>query len=190
MKGKLIVISAPSGAGKSTIANFLLTQDLELEFSVSATTRMPRNNEINGREYYFISIQEFKNKIANKEFAEWEEVYKDQFYGTLKSEIERITGKRKNILFDVDVRGGLNLKRQFNDRALSIFIMAPSIEELENRLIQRGTDDRAKIRMRIEKAKEEMKFASGFDTLVINNDLETAKIEVYNLVLDFINRKP
>ena len=188
MKGKLIIMSAPSGAGKTTISNFLIDQDLDLEFSVSATTRNPRGTEINGREYYFLSVEDFRNKINNNEFVEWEEVYKDQFYGTLRSEIERITVKGKNVLFDLDVKGGLNLKKMFGDKALSIFIMPPSIEDLEMRLVRRGTDDQAKIKMRIDKAIEEMKLASYFDNIVINNDLETAESEAYNLVLDFIER--
>jgi guanylate kinase len=187
MKGKLVIISAPSGAGKTTIANFLLGQDLDLEFSVSATTRKPRGAEINGREYYFLSPDDFRKKIASNEFAEWEEVYKDQYYGTLNSEIERITGRNKNVLFDVDVRGGLNLKKLFPDQSLSIFIMPPSVEDLESRLLSRGTDDHSKIKMRVSKALEEMKLASGFDRIVINDDLGRAKNEVYNLVANFIN---
>jgi guanylate kinase len=187
MKGKLVIISAPSGAGKTTIANFLLQKDLELEFSVSATTRKPRGSEIDGRDYYFISVEDFKKRIDNNEFVEWEEVYTDQFYGTLKSEIERITGKDKNVLFDVDVSGGINLRKLFPSDAISIFIMPPSLDELEKRLLARATDDRAKIRMRVEKAREELKLASEFDHIVINHDLETAKNEVYNLVMDFIN---
>jgi guanylate kinase len=186
MKGRLIIISAPSGAGKSTIAGFLLGEDLGLEFSISATTRDPRGSEVNGKEYYFMTAEEFKKRVSDSEFAEWEEVYKDQFYGTLRSEIERIRDKGKNVLFDVDVKGGMSLKRLFNGQALSVFIMPPSVEELENRLVHRGTDSPARIKMRVEKAMEEMKLASAFDRVVINDDLENAKREVYNLVLDFI----
>jgi guanylate kinase len=189
MNGKLIIISAPSGAGKSTISGFLLCKDLHLEFSISATTRAPRGSEVDGKEYYFIPVDEFKRRISNKEFVEWEEVYKGQYYGTLKNEIERITEKGKNVLFDVDVKGGLNLKKQFSDHALSVFIMPPSVEELERRLMQRGTDDLPKIKMRVNKAIEEMKLASAFDRIVINDDLETAQREVYELVLDFIDKQ-
>jgi guanylate kinase len=188
MKGKVVIISAPSGAGKSSIANFLLVQDLRLEFSISATTRNPRGSEVNGKEYYFISIEEFKRRIWNEEFVEWEEVYEGQFYGTLKSEIERIIDNGKNVLFDVDVKGGLNLKKQFRDQALSVFILPPSVEELEKRLLHRGTDDLSGIKMRVGKAVEEMQMASEFDRIVINDDLEAAESEVYSMVLDFIDR--
>lgn len=186
MKGKLVIISAPSGAGKTTIVNHLLGRDLDLEFSISATTRKPRGSEINGREYYFLEAGEFRKRIGNNEFAEWQEVYHDQYYGTLKTEIERIRSDRKNVLFDVDVRGGINLKKLFGPDAISIFIMPPSVEELENRLIGRGTDDMAKIRMRVEKAMEEIKLAGQFDHIVINDDLNTAKDEAYNLVYNFV----
>ncbi len=189
MEGKLVIISAPSGAGKTTIVDKLLKNGLNLEFSISATTRVTRGKEKNGREYYFISIEDFKKSICNNEFAEWQEVYKDQFYGTLKSEIERIWSDKKHVVFDVDVKGGINLKKIFGPEAISIFIMPPSVEELEKRLINRSTDDRSKIKIRIEKAIEEMKLADEFDHIVINNDLERAQKEVYELVRSFLNKE-
>jgi guanylate kinase len=187
MNGKLVIISAPSGAGKTTIVNYLLNQDLGLEFSVSATTRTPRGEEKNGKEYYFITVAVFKKKIKNDEFTEWQEVYKDQFYGTLKSEIERIWADKKHVVFDVDVKGGINLKKIFGPKAISIFVMPPSVEELEKRLLERRTDDKAKIRIRIEKATGEMKLADKFDHIVINDNLERAQKEVYNTVKSFLN---
>lgn len=188
MEGKLVIISAPSGAGKTTIVNHLLKKDLSLEFSISATTRMPRGREENGKEYYFLDIAEFIEKIKNDEFIEWEEVYKGQFYGTLKSEIERIWETHRHVIFDVDVKGGLSLKKIFKNRAIAVFIMPPSVEELQNRLRSRATDDPEKIKIRIEKAEEEMKLASGFDKIVINDILQKAKDEVYELVRDFLNK--
>lgn len=187
-KGKLIIISAPSGAGKSTIVNHLLGRGLDLEFSISATTRPPRGNEINGKEYHFMQIEEFRRKIDDNEFVEWEEVYKDHYYGTLKSEIEKIRNKNHHVLFDVDVKGGINLKSIFADQVIAIFIMPPSVEELEKRLVTRGTDKPDVIRMRVEKAQEEMKLSGHFDHIVVNRKLEQAVDEVYNLVYDFINR--
>jgi guanylate kinase len=186
MNGKLVIISAPSGAGKTTIVNHLLKKDLDLEFSISATTRKPRGKEINGKEYYFISVNDFKSRIRNGEFAEWEEVYKEQFYGTLKSEIERIWSHKRHVVFDVDARGGISLKNIYGQQAISIFIMPPSVKELEERLIKRATDDQAKIRIRIKKAKEEMKLAGKFDHIVINDNLEQAQNEVYVIVKSFI----
>jgi guanylate kinase len=188
MNGKLVIISAPSGAGKTTIVNHLLRKDMGLEFSVSATTRKPRGKEINGNEYYFISINEFKSRINKGEFAEWEEVYENQYYGTLKSEIERIWSHKRHAVFDVDAKGGISLKNIYGHQAISIFIMPPSVKELEERLIRRATDDREKIRIRILKAREEMKLADQFDHIVINDNLERAQNEVYKMVYSFINR--
>lgn len=189
MNGKLVIISAPSGAGKTTIVNYLLNQDLGLEFSVSATTREPRGKEENGKEYYFITVADFKKKIKNDEFTEWQEVYKDQFYGTLKSEIERIWADKKHVVFDVDVKGGINLKKIFGPKAISIFVMPPSVEELEKRLLRRATDGETKIRVRIEKATGEMKLADKFDHIVINDNLERAQKEVYELARNFLNKE-
>jgi len=187
LERKAIIISAPSGAGKSTIASHLLASGLNLEFSVSATTRQPRGNEKNGKDYYFLTTEEFREKIKNGEFVEWEEVYEGQFYGTLKSELERIWNKGKNVLFDVDVKGGISLKNIFGPHALSVFIMPPSVEELEKRLIKRGTDSPEKIKIRVEKAKIEMKYADFFDVIIINDDLEKAKQEAYSVVSKFLN---
>jgi guanylate kinase len=187
MKDKLVIISAPSGAGKSTIIRHLLDSGINLEFSVSATTRQPRGNEKNGKEYYFLTVGEFRKRIRNGDFIEWEEVYKGQFYGTLKEEIERIRAKGNHALFDVDVRGGINLKKIFGHKAISVFIMPPSKKELEQRLLKRGTDHLSKIRMRVAKAQEEMKLADQFDNIVINDRLEQAVNEVYNLISSYIN---
>jgi guanylate kinase len=189
MNGKLVIISAPSGAGKTTIVNYLLKQDLGLEFSVSATTRKPRGKEKNGKDYYFITVGDFNQKIKNNEFTEWQEVYKDQFYGTLKSEIERRWADKKHVVFDVDAKGGRNLKKIFGSKAISIFIMPPSVEELEKRLLHRATDNKSKIRIRIEKAIEEMKLADKFDHVVINDNLDKAQKEVYVLVKTFLKKE-
>jgi guanylate kinase len=167
MKGKLVIISAPSGAGKSTIISHLLEKGINLEFSISATTRAPRG-------------------MDNGDFIEWEEVYNDQFYGTLKSEIDRIWSHGNNVLFDVDVKGGINLKDIFGHQSISIFIMPPSINELEKRLVNRGTDTPEKIKMRVAKAEEEMKLASQFDNIIINDRLEQAQHEAYIIVKSFL----
>jgi guanylate kinase len=189
MNGKMVIISAPSGAGKSTMIRHLLEKGVKLEFSVSATTRKPRVNEKNGVEYYFLSVAEFKKKIAKGDFVEWEEVYKNQYYGTLKSEIDRIWAKGNHVLFDVDVKGGINLKKIFGHNAISIFIMPPSVRELEKRLLRRGTDDPSLIRTRVSKAAQEIKLADEFDNIVINDNLEMAEREVYDLVKGFIDKK-
>jgi guanylate kinase len=186
MEGKLVIISAPSGAGKTTIVNHLLQKELNLEFSISATTRKRRGKEKNGKEYYFISIEDFKDKTRKNEFAEWQEVYKDQFYGTLKAEIQRIWAENKHVIFDVDVKGGINLKNIFRHQAISIFIMPPSVKELEKRLLNRATEDRPRIMMRVEKAIEEMKLAINFDQIIINDNLKRAQDEVYEIVQSFL----
>jgi guanylate kinase len=188
MKRKLVIISGPSGAGKSTIVKHLLDSSLNLEFSVSATTRQIRTNEEEGRDYYFLSPDEFRRRIGNNEFVEWEEVYKHHFYGTLKKEIERIWANGNNVLFDVDVKGGINLKKIYTVQAVSIFVMPPSIGDLERRLMTRGTDSPEKISMRIRKAAEEMKLSGDFDNIVINDNLEQAKREAYIIVKSFINQ--
>ena len=187
MKGKLVIISAPSGAGKTTIVKHLLEKGLNLEFSVSATTRPIRGSEINGVDYFFMTVPEFRKRVKNNEFVEWEEVYKDLLYGTLKSELERIHEKGKHVLFDVDANGGINLKKKFNTGSIALFIMPPSIEELEKRLLRRGTDSIEKIQVRISKARAEMELANQFDTVIINDNLEQTKNEVFNIVKSFIN---
>ncbi len=187
MAGKLIIFSAPSGAGKSTIVNYLINKGLDIEFSISATSRLPRGNEQNGVEYYFLTPDDFRAKIANDEFVEYEEVYKDCYYGTLKSEIDRIGVHGKNIIFDVDVVGGLNIKKQFGDRALLIFIAPPGIDELRNRLTARGTDSPEMIDLRVAKAEFELSFAPQFDLKIVNDDLQKAQLEVEKAILHFIN---
>jgi guanylate kinase len=188
LKGKLIIFSAPSGAGKTTIVHHLLKVFPELEFSVSACSRPMRKGETNGKDYYFISLEEFKQKIANNEFAEYEEVYKDNFYGTLKSEIERIWKKGKHIIFDMDVIGGLNLRMQFGNNALAIFVMPPSIEHLEMRLKSRDTETPESIKRRIGKAGQEIKKASLFDKTILNDDLEKALKEAEQIVGSFLKQ--
>src|SRR4030042_5418410 len=186
MDGKLIIFSAPSGSGKTTIVHHLLKSGLLLEFSISACTREPREDETDGKDYYFISIKEFKNKIKNEEFVEWEEVYPGHFYGTLKSELDRIWKKKKNVIFNVDIAGGLNLKKQFGSSALAIFVMPPSIEELEKRLRKRGTDSDSEIRTRLKKARKELTFAKSFDFVLINDDLELAVDKAFEVVNKFL----
>lgn len=184
--GKLIIVSAPSGAGKTTLVKHLLENSNDLEFSVSCATRNPRPDELNGKDYYFISIEEFKQKIENQEFAEWEEVYENSFYGTLKSEIERIWAKGKTVIFDIDVIGGLNLKKIYPENSLSIFIMPPSILELENRLRSRNTESEEKLQMRIEKSEKELALASEFDEIIINENLQESKKMISDLVKNYI----
>ena len=186
MAGKLIIFSAPSGSGKSTIINYLLQQSLRLRFSISATSRVPRGTEKNGVEYYFLTPETFKARIAKGDFLEYEEVYTDKFYGTLKSEVERILNEGDNVIFDVDVVGGCNIKRFYGDRALSVFIQPPSIEELRKRLVGRGTDTPEVIESRIAKAEYELSFADKFDTVVINDDLETAKAKALQVIQAFL----
>lgn len=184
--GKCIIFSAPSGAGKTTIVHRLIKEIPSLSFSVSACSREARINEKNGVDYYFLSIDEFKVKIANNEFIEWEEVYTDNYYGTLTSEIEKIWKENKSVIFDVDVVGGLNLKKYFGAKALSIFVQPPSMEILEERLRSRKTETEEKIRMRIQKATMEMKNVKEFDYVLVNNDLEIAVNEIKEVVLKFL----
>ena len=186
--GKLIVFSAPSGSGKTTIVRHLLEQtNLPLDFSISAASRAPRVGEVDGRDYYFLSANEFKAKVQAEAFLEWEEVYKDNFYGTLKSEIERIWALGKHVVFDIDVIGGLNIKKQFPEETLAVFVQPPSIQEMERRLRGRATETEEKIKMRLAKAAQEMDFSKKFDTILINNDLDIAKSDAEILVHNFIN---
>ena len=183
---KFIVIAAPSGSGKTTIVNKLIKEkDLDLHFSVSATSRDPRKNEVNGENYFFITKEEFVRKVSNNEFIEWEEVYKGVFYGTLISELKN--AKEKNLIFDIDVIGGLNIKRKFKDQSLTIFIKPPSIDELEKRLKKRNSETDSSIKIRIDKAKNEILLADKFDYIVENDILEKSYREVFNLVNNFIN---
>ena len=186
-QGKLIIFSAPSGSGKSTIVRHLLRRDVPLEFSVSATNRAPRGREENGVDYYFLSTEEFKSKIDSDEFLEWEEVYRDRYYGTLRSEVDRIWANGKQVVFDIDVEGGLNLKKQFGERALSVFIKVPSLDVLKERLMARNTEDQEDLNMRLDKAKSEMAYAKYFDLVIVNDDLEIAQEQAYQKVMDFIN---
>ncbi|MDD4412627.1 MAG: guanylate kinase [Patescibacteria group bacterium] len=185
-QNKVIIIAAPSGSGKSTIAQSLLANIPEIAFSISATTRSPRAGEKNGREYYFFTTEEFKKKIEAGDFFEWEEVYPDKIYGTLKSEMARIFADNKAILFDVDVVGGLNIKAKLGDQALAIFIAPPSLDELKERLISRNTDTEEAIRTRLEKAKQELEYKSKYDYVVINDNLDQACLEVNSLVKNFL----
>lgn len=185
---KLIIFSAPSGSGKSTIINYLLEQDLHLAFSISATSRPPRGQEQHGVEYFFLTPEEFRQRIADNEFLEYEEVYQDRFYGTLKSQVENQLNAGQNVIFDVDVVGGCNIKQFYGDRALSVFIQPPSIEELRHRLEGRGTDAPEVIESRIAKAAYELSFASKFDVVIINDDLETAKAEALRVIREFLQR--
>ena len=189
MEGKLIIFSAPSGSGKSTIINYLLDQGLNLAFSVSATSRAPRGEEQNGREYYFLSPEDFRKRIANDEFLEYEEVYTDKFYGTLKSEVERLTSEGKNVIFDVDVLGGVNIKKYYGNRALSVFIQPPGIDALRERLIGRATDAPEVIEKRIERAEFELSFAPKFDVVIVNDDLKKAQKETFDVIRAFIDKK-
>ena len=186
MKGKLVIFSAPSGAGKTTIVQHLLKKTPKLEFSVSACSRPMRKDETHGVDYYFISVDEFRQKILNEEFVEWEEVYKDNYYGTLKAEIERIWKKGHHIIFDMDVVGGLNLKKQFGEQALAIFVMPPSIQHLENRLKMRETETPESIARRIGKAEVELQTATQFDKIVLNDTLAHAFAEAEKVVNEFL----
>ncbi|MCD8742474.1 guanylate kinase [Mucilaginibacter roseus] len=187
MEGKLIIFSAPSGAGKTTIVHHLLTKMPELEFSISATTRQPRGTETHGEDYYFISKEEFLHLIAKKYFVEFEEVYTGTFYGTLRTEIERIWSKGKTVIFDIDVEGGLHLKRKYGEQALAIFVQPPSMEVLKQRLSGRGTDSQEKLNERFAKAEKELGYAPKFDVILKNYDLDVACAEAEELVRNFIN---
>ena len=187
MDNKVVIFSAPSGAGKSTIVNHLLGIHPELEFSISATSRAPRGQEQHGKEYYFFSADDFRQMIAEDKFVEYEEVYAGSFYGTLRSEVERIWAKGHAIVFDIDVQGGVNLKRIFGDKALSVFIQAPSVEVLRERLVGRGTDTEEAIERRVAKAASEMEFAAGkFDHVLINDNLDIAKAEAERVIGEFL----
>ncbi|MES2813188.1 MAG: guanylate kinase [Bacteroidota bacterium] len=188
-QGKLIVFSAPSGSGKTTIVRHLLGIDeLNLEFSISAATRAPRGEEISGKDYYFMSIEEFKKHIKAEDFVEWEEVYRDNFYGTLKTEVERIWALGKNVIFDIDVAGGLRIKSKFPEQTLAVFVKPPSVDELKRRLKERSTETDDKINMRIAKAHVELATAPQFDVIIKNYDLDIAKDEAFNLVKNFIEK--
>ena len=188
MSGKLVILSGPSGAGKSTIARHLLSKkSLNLAFSVSACSRKKRDDETDGKEYYFLSIDTFKSKIEDNEFLEWEEVYPNQYYGTLKMEVEKLRALGKNVIFDVDVVGGLNIKRKYKENALSVFVSPPSIETLEERLTTRNTESPESISRRVRKAKMEMVYAKRFDHIIQNDNLEIAFAEAESLVDKFLN---
>lgn len=186
-KGKLFVFSAPSGSGKTTIVRHLLNQEkLNLAFSISATSRKPRGNEKDGEDYYFISLEEFKNNIKADKFLEWEEVYRDNFYGTLKAEVERIWAQKKHVIFDIDVVGGLRIKKKFPEKTLAVFVKPPSVDELKIRLKKRSTESEEKINMRIAKASVELATAPQFDKIIKNYDLEVALKEAEELVINFL----
>lgn len=187
-EGKCIIFSAPSGAGKTTIVRHLLAVNQDIEFSVSATSRPMRSYEIDGIDYYFLTAKEFKKRIKQNDFVEWEEVYQDNYYGTLKSEMERIWKKEKHVIFDVDVMGGIKLKSIFGEKALSVFVQPPSVEELESRLVQRGTENQESLSRRVGKAKSELQFASEFDYILVNDILEVAEKEVELVVQSFLQQ--
>ena len=188
-RGKLFIIAAPSGTGKSTIVNYLMGQGFNLHISISLTTRAPRGKEQNGVEYFFTSVEDFRKHICQDDFIEYEEVYKGCYYGTLKSQVDNQIAQGQNVIFDVDVNGGINIKKHFGDEALSIFIMPPSIEELRNRLTKRGTDTMEVIEQRIARAEYEISQADHFDKVVVNDDLETAQAEVSSLVKTFLEQQ-
>lgn len=191
MKGKCLIFSAPSGSGKSTLVGWLTREhpELNLSFSISATSRPPRGEEQHGVEYFFLSPEEFRAKIQNEEFLEYEEVYTNRFYGTLKSQVEDQLESGSNVIFDIDIKGGINIKKAFGDRALSIFIQPPSVEELRRRLVGRNTDSPEQIEIRLAKAEYEMSFAHEFDTIIVNNDLEKAKEETFRAIRNFLQKE-
>jgi len=185
---KMIIISAPSGSGKTTIVREIMKDSsLNLMFSISATSRQPRHYEKDSFDYYFLSTEKFKTKINTNEFLEWEQVYENQYYGTLKSELERIWNLNKNVIFDVDVKGGINIKKQYPENSLAIFIKTPSLKELENRLLKRGTESSQSLKKRLDKAKYELSFANKFDVIIVNDDLKKAILETKQIILDFFN---
>lgn len=188
MKGKMLIVSAPSGSGKSTIVQWLMKEhpELKLYFSISCTSRAPRGTEQNGVEYFFLTPEEFKTKIQNNEFLEYEEVYEDRFYGTLKAQVERQREAGQNVVFDVDVKGGINIKKYYGEEAMSLFIQPPSVEELRRRLVGRATDTQEAIEQRLAKATYELTFAPQFDKVIVNDDLETAKQETLQVVKAFL----
>jgi guanylate kinase len=186
--GKLIVFSAPSGSGKTTIVRHLLTkEELKLDFSISATSRSPRGTEVDGEDYYFLSTADFNTKVTENAFVEWEEVYTNNCYGTLRSELERIWALGKHVIFDIDVIGGLNIKKQFPEQTLAVFVKPPSIIEMERRLRARQTDSEEKILERVAKAEKEISYAQNFDSILINDSLDDAKRDAYKMVSDFVN---
>lgn len=189
MTGKVIIVSAPSGAGKTSIVKHVLQYLPELRFSTSATTRSMREGEVNGKDYHFLTVDDFKKGISRDDFLEWEEVYANQFYGTLKSEIRRIWDEGKTVIFDVDVKGGLNIKKYFGDNALAIFVEPPTIEELENRLRKRGTETDESLRKRVEKAEYELSFAPKFDKIILNDNLDDAREEMLHTIREFLDQE-
>jgi guanylate kinase len=182
---KLIIISAPSGSGKTTLIRYLMQELPVFEFSVSATSRKPREGEVHGKDYYFLSADEFRKRIADNQFIEWEEVYPERFYGTLKSEVSRMAEMGKIALFDVDVKGGINIKKIFGEQALSIFVRPPSVEVLEQRLRTRGTDSDEDIRTRVDKAAEELTYSAQFDLIIVNDNIERSRVELVEVVTKF-----
>lgn len=188
MEGKLIIFSAPSGSGKTTIVKKLLAMGLPLSFSISATSRSRRKGEQDGKDYYFFSVEEFKQKIQQDAFLEWEEVYDNQYYGTLKSELDRIWRQNKHVVFDVDVKGGINIKNKYPCQSLSVFIMPPSLEELKNRLLKRGSETESSLKHRLDKASYEISFAGQFDKIIKNDDLEQAVQETCNAIIEFLQK--
>lgn len=187
--GKLLIFSAPSGAGKTTLVRYLMNEMPDMEFSVSACSRKARKGEINGVDYYFLSADEFRAKIAENKFVEWEEVYEDHYYGTLLSEVDRIRNLGKHVVFDVDVKGGVNIKNQFGDEALAVFIKPPSVMALKERLLGRNTETSETLKKRLDRAVFELGFEDRFDEIIVNDDLETAKAETLKVVKDFVIKK-